>query len=425
MKHTTNTKAKVTETDKAVKKVIENPDVIITKRDMSPDILNKCYQVEQLVKLRELDVFLRNITKSWGTEIIRNEQSMISYSNCDYYGLANHPEVIEVAKEALNSYGLNLSSSRITGGSTDLHTELERNIAEWLGVEDCLIYLTGYLANIGVVSALAGANDVILVDSKSHASLMDSCFLASSHGAKVVSYKSDNLTKLQEKIDEHKAHNMIIVTDGVFSMDGNTARLDLLYQIAKRNKIALLVDDAHGFGILGKSKSGTAEQYNLKGKIDLISGTFSKAIPCLGGFVAGKKEVIQYLKNVSRTFIFSLCLPPFLVVTIRKVLEIIQSDTALHQRLNSNARLLIEGVKQAGFQVGQTETSIIPVFLNDTDVTCRLTKYLEANGIFVDPVIYPAVKRKDSRIRLIVTAGHTINQLEGTVRVFQKAKAYL
>lgn len=281
----------------------------------------------------------------------------------------------------------------------------------------------GSLANLGAIPALVQKREFLLVDEKSHASIVDACTLAKNHGAKILIYRHNDIGDLTEKLTScGKSSGKLIVTDGVFSMGGDLAPLDKLYDLAKIHQAALYVDDAHGTWVIGNNGRGTAELFNLdQGQIDLTMVTLSKAIPAIGGCIIGKKEVIDYLKLNSRSFIFNLSLPPVMVAIALAALDVIKEEQNLRQTLNANADFMKKEFRRMGFDIGQAAAAIVPVFIRNDQKTIQLADRLGQAGFLADPMIYPAVGKQESLIRLVITAAHSPDDLARAVGVFQKA----
>jgi len=398
---------------------IDFPERRKIDRRLKISIFRKCVTIPRADFLRNQGIFLREVSSVAQPRITLGGRELVMFGCCNYLGLASHPKVKRAAMEALEKYGMSTSSSRIAGGTMELHNLLERRLAEFEEGEDCITYDMGYLANLGCIPALVAKRDFVIADAKSHASIIDGCFLS---GGTVLVYKHNDMEDLEKQLRRCKwKSNKLIVTDGVFSMDGDIARLDIIYNLAQEYNAAVMVDDAHAVGVLGENGKGTTEYFNLAGKIDIVMGTLSKALPGLGGFIVARKKIIDYLEYTSRPFIFNLSLPPSIVAGVIAALEVIKEEPRLRQRLWRNVRTLRQGLQKMGYDTGNSEAAIIPVIIGDDTKTCQIAKMLEDLGIFVDAMVYPAVRRREARLRLTPMATHSPEDIEKAVRAFQKA----
>lgn len=391
----------------------------ISERRLKASIFKKCVTVLRSNLLRDQEVFAREILPIGHSKVILAGKELITFSCCSYLGLAVRPEVKKAIIEGVKKYGTHISSSRVLGGTSTMHNLLEEKVAKFIGGEDCITYNGGYLANLGCIPALVTKNDFVITDAKSHASVIDACRLTASN---LLTYKHNSMRDLEKRLKKCRIKsNKLIVTDGVFSMDGDLTKLDKISELAQKYNAAVMVDDAHGIGVLGENGAGTCEHFGLKGKIDLVMGTFSKAFGGLGGFVVGKKKVIDYLRYASRTFVFSLGLPIPIVAGLLVALDIIKKEPKLRVNLWKNVNYLKENLQRLGYNTGNSEAAIIPVIIGDDIKTCQMVKRLENLGIFVDAIVYPAVRKRESRLRLIPTAVHSIEEIEKTIWAFKKA----
>lgn len=387
-----------------------------------PSIFHKCDEIDRFKFLLEQEIYLREISVKSHTEIELNGQILDSYTSCDYLELSSHPKIKQAINDAINSYGANISSSRILGGTLKLHRILEEKIAKFVDMEACIVFNMGYLTNIGSISSLVTKKEFVIVDSKCHASIIDACFLAAGQGAKFIPFKHNNLEDLEKKLAKYGLQsNKLIVVDGVYSMDGDFAKLEGIHGLARKYNAGIMVDDAHGIGVLGKNGKGIIEHFGMQGKIDLVMGTFSKAFGNYGGFIAGKKKIIDYLKYTSRPFIFSASLPPSTIAGILAALEIIGNEPHLRQNLWGNVSHFRERMLNLGFDLKNSESQIIPIHVGNDLKTCQLAKSIEKMGSFVDAIVYPAVKKKESMIRVILKTSHTKDQLDKMIKAFEKS----
>jgi 8-amino-7-oxononanoate synthase len=386
-----------------------------------PTIFGKCaLTLAELEPLLETGNYSRVLESVDGAKVTMGGREYVSFSRCDYLGLTSHPRVRAAITEAVAKYGPSVSSSRLAAGTLELHEELEKRMAEFMGREACIVYMMGYLANLAAIPALVGKGEYVVVDKKSHASIVDACALAQKRGASVEIYQHNDMAHLEEKLkDCGYENNKLIVTDGVFSMDGDIARVDEIQRLAKQYNAGVMVDDAHGLGVLGKSGAGTLEQHNLQGEIDLVMVTLSKAFPGLGGCIIGKKEIIDYLKFASRPYIFNLSLLPPLVAEALTVLDVMKDEPGLRQKLWDNVNYMKKNLARLGFNIGRPEAAIISVIIGSDKKTNQMTKLLARHGFFVDPMIHPAVAKGEAMIRLVITAAHSSEDLAGAIKAFE------
>jgi 8-amino-7-oxononanoate synthase len=343
-------------------------------------------------------------------------REIILLGSNNYLGLCDDSQLKEAAIDAINKYGVGAGGSRLTTGSCDLHKKLEEKIADFKGTEKALVYNTGYMANVGILSALCDRKWTIFCDKANHASILDGCLLS---GAKLVRYKHGDMDDLEKKIHMNKGAYNLIVTDGVFSMDGDIAPLSHIVKLAKKHGILTMVDDAHGVGVLGENGAGTASYLGVNEEIDVQMGTLSKAIPSVGGYVAGKKEIIDYLKNVSKSFIFSTALPPSAIAVSLEAIEMIQKDKERRERLKNLATWFKNELQSMGFSMTNTITPIIPVIIGDVEKTVKLSESLLEEGIYIPGIRPPTVPKGTSRLRISIMATHTYEDLEYVLKVIK------
>lgn len=374
---------------------------------------------EELNKLQKEGLYreLRVIDSFDGPTIKITQREYILLSSNDYLGLTQHPKVKESAKEAIEKFGCGSGASRLISGTNQLHCELENKLADFKKTESALIFSSGYAANLGVISSLVGKGDVIIIDKINHASIIDGCRLS---GVNIRVYPHKNMNSLEKILKKSQTYNLrLIITDGIFSMDGDIAPLPEIVALAKKYQAVVMVDDAHGTGVLGKEGRGTVEYFDLEGHIDIQMGTLSKALGSFGGFIAGSNVLIEYLKNKARSFIYSTALPPAQVASALAALEIIQTTPELRQRLWENVRYLRKGLQKLGFDTMESQTQIIPVFIGKDDKTMQVAKFLYENGIFAPGIRPPTVPRGTSRIRLSLMATHTKSHIDKVVSTFK------
>jgi len=357
-------------------------------------------------------------------EITIGEKSYISFCSNNYLGLSIHPEVKQASIEAIQKYGTGAGGARLVSGTYEVHIELEKVIAKFKCAEDAMVFSAGYLVNIGTISALMDlpATDffslfkqkgIILSDELNHASIVDGCRL--SHAKKVI-YKHRDMGDLKSKLKKYKRKRKLIVTDGVFSMDGDIAPLPDIVMLAKKYNAMIMVDDAHSTGVLGKNGRGTAEHFGLEGKVDIYMGTLSKALGGAGGFVAGNKELIKYLRIRARSYVFSTAMPPGVAGGLLTAFKQIENNPVLREKLWRNADYLRTSLKKEGFSTLESETQIIPMLIGDEENAMKTAKLLFEKGIFVAPIGWPAVPKKKARIRFTVMALHTREQIDFLIK---------
>ena len=365
--------------------------------------------------------YFRAIESEQDTVVIINGKKVLMFGSNSYLGLTNHPKVKEAAKAAINKYGTGCAGSRFLNGTLDIHIQLEEKLARFVNKEGALCFSTGFQVNLGVVSILAGRHDYLLLDELDHASIIEGSRLSFS---KVLKFAHNDMDALKNKLKFcHKDHIKLIVVDGVFSMEGDIINLPEVVKLAEHYGASIMVDDAHSLGVLGKNGSGTASHFGLTDKVDLIMGTFSKSFASLGGFIAADKEVINYIKHNSRTMIFSASMTPASTATVLASIEIMENEPERIKHLWDLTALALSGFKSAGFDTGKSETPIIPLFIRDDIKALQLTQILLAEGVFVNPVVSPAVPKEDCLIRYSLMATHTKEQVEISIdKITQAAR---
>jgi 8-amino-7-oxononanoate synthase len=385
----------------------------------SIDLFEKC---RRFVKAKEMIAlglypYFQPIECSMDTEVMIHGERKIMVGSNNYLGLTHHPQVLEASRAALDRYGSGCTGSRLLNGTLDMHEELETRLAAFLGKEAALVFSTGYQTNLGVISTLATRHTLVVQDRLNHASLVDGVQLS---GGEMARYAHADLDSLRGVLDRQhaRAEGMLIVTDGVFSMGGDVADVPGLLEVAAEYGAHVLVDDAHGVGVLGERGGGTAQHFHLEDKVDLITATFSKSFASIGGVVAGPEPVIHYLKHHARTLIFSASMPPASVATVLACLDVIEREPERRARLWENATYLRDGLKALGFDTGRSATPIIPVKTGDMERTFVLWRALFNAGVFTNPVLPPAVPESGCRLRTSVMATHTREQLDAVLEAF-------
>ncbi|MBI3990491.1 MAG: aminotransferase class I/II-fold pyridoxal phosphate-dependent enzyme [candidate division NC10 bacterium] len=362
--------------------------------------------------------YFRRIESAQEPEVIVDGRKMIMIGSNNYLGLATHPKVKEAARKALDRYGTSCAGSRFLNGTLDLHEELERKIAAFKGKEAALVFSTGFQTNLGVISALVGKGDAVITDRWDHASILDGCRL--SYG-RTQRFRHNDMEDLERVLASTDAKGKLIVIDGVFSMEGDLADLPAIVGLAKRYGARVMVDDAHATGVLGPHGRGTAEHFGLEDEVDLIMGTCSKALASIGGFIAGKEVVINYIKHYARSMIFSASLPPPCIAAISAALDIIQEEPERRQRLWEHATKMREGLRSMGYDTGKSQTPVVPVVVGDDRKAFELWRFLHEHDVFANPAVSPAVPKGRALIRTSYMATHTTEQLDWVLEVFYKA----
>ncbi len=372
------------------------------------DKLSK-YTAPQQAKAAGIYPYFRVIESDQDTEVTINGKRVLMFGSNAYLGLTNHPKVKEAAIEAVRKYGTGMAGSRFLNGTLDIHIELERKLADFLGKDDAIVYSTGFQVNLGVVSCLTGREDYILWDELDHASIIEGHRLSHSHKIKFRHNDMESLEKQLQKCEADKVK--LIVVDGVFSMEGDVANLPKIVKLCEKYNANLMVDEAHGLGVLGKQGRGTCDHFGVTNKVDLIMGTFSKSLASIGGFIAGDDDVINYLRHNSRSYIFSASNTPAATAAASAAFDIMVSEPERIENLWKLTNYALDGFRSMGFEIGHTSTPIIPLYIRDNDKTFMITKELFEQGIFVNPVVAPAVASDDTLIRFSLMATHTFDQL--------------
>ncbi|RZM11013.1 MAG: pyridoxal phosphate-dependent aminotransferase family protein [Pedobacter sp.] len=351
------------------------------------------------IKERGLYPYFRAIESGQDTEVVIDGKKVLMFGSNSYLGLTNHPKIKEAAKKAIDKYGTGCAGSRFLNGTLDIHIELEKRLAQYVGKEAAVLFSTGFQVNLGVISCLLDRNDYLILDEYDHASIIDGSRLSFSRSIKYAHNDMDDLRKKLSRLPEDAAK--LIVADGIFSMEGDLVNLPEIVKIADEFGANIMMDDAHSLGVIGKNGSGTASHFDLTDKVDLIMGTFSKSLASLGGFIAGTEETIEFVKHRARSLMFSASMPPAAVASVIAALDIIESEPERIDQLWANTNYAKKLLLDAGFDIGHTDSPIIPVYIRDNDKTFLVTNILSNNGIFVNPVVSPAVPSDSSLIRLV------------------------
>jgi len=363
--------------------------------------------------------YFREIESDQDTVVKIDGKDVLMFGSNSYLGLTNHPKIKEAAKKAIDKYGTGCAGSRFLNGTLDIHIELEMRLADLVGKEAALCYSTGFQVNLGVVSVLTGRKDHVLLDELDHASIIEGSRLSFS---RVLKFKHNDMKSLETKLKLCVPDSLkLIVVDGIFSMEGDIVKLPEVVALAEKYNATVMVDDAHSIGVLGNNGSGTASHFGLTDKVDLIMGTFSKSLASLGGFIASDKDTINFIKHNSRSLIFSASMTPASAASVLAAIEIMTSEPERIERLWENTRYALNGFKEAGFDTGKSVTPIIPLFIRDDIKALILTQKLLGEGIFVNPVVSPAVPKEDCLIRYSLMATHTREQIETSIDKITRA----
>ena len=375
---------------------------------------------DELDGLKESGLFneIRTIESPMGAWVTINGRSVLNFCANNYLGLANHPRLVQATKEAIDKYGVGPGAVRTIAGTMALHIELEERLAAFKKAEACITFQSGFTANLAVIPALVGKNDVIFSDELNHASIIDGCRLSR---AKVVRYTHSDVDDLRRVIAETETNGRrLIITDGVFSMDGDIAPLDKLCEVAEENDIMIMVDDAHGEGVLGNGGRGIVDHFGLHGRIDVEVGTLSKAFGVMGGLVAGKREIIDWLRQRGRPFLFSSAATIPDVAACLESVNMLEESTELVDKLWSNGEFFKTEMQKLGFDTGETTTPIIPVMLGEASLAQEFSRRLFEEGIFAMSIKFPTVPRGKARIRVMNSAAHSPSDLETALDAFAR-----
>lgn len=382
----------------------------------------KTYLENELSDIREAGLFKneRIIISAQGAAIrVSNGKEVLNFCANNYLGLSNNPSLIQAAKNALDTHGYGMSSVRFICGTQDLHKQLEKSIAAFFGTEDTILYAACFDANGGVFEPLLNEEDAILSDALNHASIIDGVRLCKAQRYRYANADMDDLEKQLKAA--HSCRFRLIVTDGVFSMDGNVAPLDKIYELAAKYDAMVMVDESHSAGVVGNTGRGVTELYNLKGKIEIITGTLGKAFGgAIGGFTTGKKEIIDLLRQRSRPYLFSNSIPPMVAAAGIRMFEMMNETNELQEKLHTNTAYFVEKMKTAGFDIKPTASAICAVMLYDAKLSQKMSALLLDEGIYVTGFYYPVVPKDQARIRVQISAAHTTEQLDKCIAAFTK-----
>ncbi len=388
-------------------------------------IFQKCYDFTEAIEARQVGIYpyFKPIEGSRGSKVIIEGRELFMAGSNNYLGLALDPEVREASIKAIEKYGTSCSGSRFMNGTLSLHEELEERLAAFTGRQAALCFTTGYQTNLGSISALVGRGEHVLTDKFNHASIMDGIFLTLglNRNVNVHRFKHNNLEDLEKKLSNIPSEeSKLIVTDGVFSMEGDIVKLPEMRALANKYRVGVYLDEAHAIGVIGKTGRGTTEYYGSRNLADLIMCTFSKAFGSIGGFVAGEERIIDYIKHTSRPLLFSASMPPANIAAVIAALDIIEREPQRVLRLQQIARRMIQGFTDLGFNIGTTETAIVPLIIGDNQKTFLFWKNLFERGVYVNPVISPGVPPNRALIRTSYMATHTDEELDQILEIAEQ-----
>lgn len=376
------------------------------------------YTVPQQAKAMGVYPYFRPISSDQDTVVTIHGKPVLMLGSNSYLGLTNHPRIKEGAIKATEKYGTGCAGSRFLNGTLDIHLELEERLAKLVGKEEAMVYATGFTVNSGVVPCLGGREDYLLLDKLNHASIIEGSRLSL---AKQFKYKHNDMESLERFLQKCESDKIkLIVADGVFSMEGDVVNLPDMVKLAKKYNASVMIDEAHSLGFFGENGAGVCEHFGLQNEVELQMGTFSKSLATIGGFIASNKDVINYLRHHSRTFIFSASITPAAAGAVLAALDVMKEETWRPKQLWANTHRMLNAFRSRGFEIGNTTTPIIPLYVRDNIKTFMLTQRLLDDGIFVNPVVSPAVPSEDTLIRISLMATHTFDQIDEAVEKITK-----
>jgi len=377
------------------------------------------FQDANSIKEKGIYPYFRPIESAQDTEVIINGKRVLMFGSNSYLGLTNHPRIKEASKKAIDKYGTGCAGSRFLNGTLDIHVELEDRLARYVNKEAAVIFSTGFQVNLGVLSCITGRNDYLILDEYDHASIIDGSRLSFS---RVIKYAHNDMDDLRQKLRNLPEDAVkLIAVDGVFSMEGDIVKLPEVAELATEFGANIMIDDAHGLGVIGEKGSGTASHFGMNDDVDLIMGTFSKSFASLGGFIAADKETIEYIKHKARSLIFSASMTPASVASVIAALDIIETEPHHIENLWKNTHYATRLLQEEGFDIGASESPILPIYVRDNDKTFMATNILQEDGVFVNPVVSPAVPSDMSLLRFSLMASHTFGQIEEAVDKIARA----
>ncbi|MGO9121526.1 MAG: aminotransferase class I/II-fold pyridoxal phosphate-dependent enzyme [Desulfomonilaceae bacterium] len=381
------------------------------------DLFDKCVSFNRDIEAMSMGFypFFKAISRMDGPHVTIDGRNLIMVGSNNYLGLTTHPRVRQAALDAIKEYGTSCSGSRFLNGTLELHEKLEASLARFVGKDAAQIFSTGFQTNQGVIAPLIGRSDTIVMDRLVHASIVDGTRLGF---GRVRRFRHNDIESLRRNLEaSNDSTGILVIVDGVYSMEGDIAALPEIVATAKEFGARIMVDDAHGIGVLGKYGRGTTEHFGLGEEVDLVMGTFSKSLASLGGFVAGDTRVLSYIKHHSRALIFSAAMPPSSVAAVQAALDVIETEPEILERLWSNTTFLTQGIQELGFEIGPTQTPVVPMIVGDDIKTAIFWKRLFDEGLYTNCVIAPAVQPGQQRIRMCAMATHSTDDLEQTVEI--------
>lgn len=380
------------------------------------------YAAPKILKEQGLYPYFRMIESEQDTVVQIDGKDVLMFGSNSYLGLTNHPRLKEAAKNAIDKYGTGCAGSRFLNGTLKIHVELEEALATFLNKEAVLLYSTGFQANLGAISPFFGRTDYVFIDELVHASIIDGTRLGF---GKVMKYRHNDMASLENQLKRAKGDGIkLIVVDGIFSMEGDIANLPEISRLAEKYDASVIVDDAHATGVIGDMGRGTGSHFGLEDKVDMIVGTFSKSFASLGGFIGANQDIINYLKHTSRTVIFSASMTPAAAASAFTALQIMQEEPERIAKLWENTNYAMRELRNAGFEIGHTQSPIIPIYVRDNLKTFQLTAMMARDGVFVNPIVSPAVRTTDTLLRFSLMATHTFAEIDQAIDLLHKnAKA--
>jgi len=374
------------------------------------------YTAPQEAKAAGIYPYFRVLESGQDAQVNIQGHNVMMFGSNSYLGLTSHPKVKEAAIKALKKYGSGTAGSRFLNGTLDIHLELEERLANFVHKEATIAFATGFQSNLGAIPTVVGRNDIAIIDDQCHASIIDATRLSF---GRILKYRHNDMESLEKVLKNNNNVNgdglRLIVTDGLFSMEGDIAKVDQIYRLAEEHQASVMVDDAHGLGVLGEKGSGTVNHFGLDNEIEMIVGTFSKSLASVGGFIAGSKDLINYIQHNARSLIFSASLPPASAGSVIAALDIIENDPELLERLWENTHHAIARFHDLGMEIGHSETPIIPVYIRNNEKSFLISKMLFEKGVFVNPVISPAVRPEDTLLRFSLMATHSIDMVDRAI----------
>ncbi|NLG41130.1 MAG: pyridoxal phosphate-dependent aminotransferase family protein [Chloroflexi bacterium] len=383
------------------------------------DLFTKAFEYETVKQAKASGTYpyFIPLDRNEGTEVVYQDRRIIMCGSNNYLGLTTHPKVREAAINAIKRFGTSCTGSRFLNGNMTIIEELEEKLAQWVGKEAALVFSTGMQVNLGTISSIVSKRDIVILDKEDHASIVDGAFLS---GGKIERFRHNDIPHLERVLQSlPEEPGKLLIVDGLFSMEGDIAKLPEIIPLCKKYNVRLMVDDAHAMGVLGGGR-GTAAHFGMTEDVDLIMSTFSKSFASIGGFIAGDRDVVDYIKHHARSLIFSASIPPANTATALAALEIMHDEPELVERLTWNAEFMRKGYKQLGFDTGHSESPIIPIIIGDDALTFKVWRDLFDNGVFVNPVISPATAPGRQLLRTSYMATHTKPQMVKVLEVFEK-----